>query len=48
MELVSELPGSGGRFEATWLVQGPAEMEVGVRVDTDHAGDDARKAEEAR
>lgn len=48
MELVSELPGSGGRFEATWLVQGPAEMEVGVRVDTDHAGDDTRKAEEAK
>ena len=43
--LVSTLDGSGGRFEASWLVQGPEGMEVGVSVDTDNAGVDSRKAE---
>jgi len=45
-ELLSELSGSGGRKEYTWLVQGPKEMELGVSVETDHAGRAFRKAEE--
>jgi hypothetical protein len=48
VELVSELAGSGGRHESTWLVQGPPGMEVGVRASTDHAGAAARKAEAAQ
>ncbi len=46
--LVSDLPGSGGRKEILWLVHGPAAMEIGVEVDSDHAGKAFRKAEEAR
>jgi len=44
-ELCSDLPGSGGRKEYTWLVQGPDAMELAVRVETDHAGHVLRKAE---
>lgn len=47
-ELLRELPGSGGRVEYTWLLHGPAGMEVGVQVDTDHAGETFRKAEVTR
>jgi hypothetical protein len=46
--LVSDLPGSGGRKELTWLVHGPSGMEIAVEVDTDHAGTVSREAEEAR
>ena len=46
--LLSDLPGSGGREEYTWLVHGPGEMELGVEVDTDHAGEVVRMAEVAR
>jgi hypothetical protein len=46
--LVADLPGSGGREELTWLVHGPAGMEIAVEVDTDHAGKAVRAAEEAR
>ena len=46
-ELVSELSGSGGRHELTWLVLGPRAMDIGVRVDTDHAGSERRLAEVA-
>lgn len=45
-ELLSDLPGSGGRKECTWLVQGPAAMEIAVSVESTHAGTDTRKAEE--
>ncbi len=45
-ELLSELAGSGGRKEFTWLVQGPAGMEIAVSVESTHAGSDTRKAEE--
>ncbi|MEM7306334.1 MAG: M14 family zinc carboxypeptidase [Planctomycetota bacterium] len=48
MQQLSELDGSGGRFEASWLVLGPEDMEVGVSVDTDNAGTDRRKAEVIR
>jgi len=44
-ELLSELPGSGGRKEYKWLVQGPDAMELGVAVETDHAGVAFQKAE---
>jgi hypothetical protein len=37
--LVRDLPGSGGRATFTWLVHGPGGAEVGVSVDTDHAGE---------
>ncbi len=47
-ELVSDLPGSGGRAEFTWLVHGPAEMELGVALDSDHAGELFAKAEVSR
>ena len=46
--LLSDLPGSGGRQEYTWLVHGPAGMEIGVSVDTDHAGETFRTAEVTR
>ncbi len=45
-ELLSELAGSGGRAEYTWLVQGPAAMEIAVSVETTHAGKATRTAEE--
>lgn len=50
-ELLSDLPGSGGRKETTWLVQGPAALEIAlmdiaVSVESTHAGTDTRKAEE--
>ncbi len=44
--LLSELPGSGGRKEYTWLVQGPEGTELGVSVETAHAGKVFREAEE--
>lgn len=37
-ELLEDLPGSGGRHEFTWLVQGPEAMEIAVSVETTHAG----------
>ncbi|NOT30923.1 MAG: hypothetical protein HOP15_10795, partial [Planctomycetes bacterium] len=45
-ELLRDLPGSGGRKEYTWLVQGPAAMEIAVTVETTHAGKATRSAEE--
>src|SRR5262249_13112991 len=47
-ELLSDLPGSGGRKEYTWLVQGPEAMEIAVSVETAHAGATTRKAEEKK
>jgi len=44
-ELLLDLPGSGGRHEYTWLVHGPDGMELGVSVDSDHAGEAFQKAE---
>ncbi len=44
-ELVRDLAGSGGRAEFEWLVHGPDGMELGVSVDSDHAGRAFRKAE---
>jgi hypothetical protein len=44
-ELLDDLPGSGGRKEYTWLVQGPAEMEIAVTVESTHAGSATRVAE---
>ena len=46
--LLRDLPGSGGRQEYTWLVHGPEGMEIGVSVDTDHAGETFRTAEVTR
>lgn len=37
-ELLSVLPGSGGRAEYTWLIQASDEMEFQLSVDSDHAG----------
>ena len=45
---VSDLPGSGGRSEHVWLVQGPEGMELGVRVDSDHAGSLLQRPEVVR
>jgi len=47
-ELLSDLPGSGGRKEYQWLVQGPDAMEIAVSVETSHAGTATRKAEEKK
>ena len=47
-EQVSSLAGSGGRHEFTWLVTGPDGMEIGVSVDTTHAGVAQKKAEVVR
>jgi hypothetical protein len=44
-ELLHDLPGSGGRKEYAWLVQGPDAMEIAVTVETTHAGTDRRNAE---
>jgi hypothetical protein len=46
--LLSELEGSGGRAELTWLVQAPSGAELAVAVESTHAGSDRRLAEEAR
>jgi hypothetical protein len=46
--LLSNLPGSGGRQEYQWLVHGPAQMELGVSVESAHAGSAFRKAEVQR
>ena len=43
--LVEELAGTSGRETFTWLVQGPGGIEVGVSVDTDHAGEARMDAE---
>lgn len=43
--LIRELEGSGGRFELTWLIHGPEDMEIGVSVDSDHAGEAFEVAE---
>lgn len=45
-EFTDDLPGSGGRQEFTWLVQGSAAMEIAVRVETPNAGTATRAAEE--
>jgi hypothetical protein len=45
---IEDLPGTGGTHEEEWLVHGPDGMEVGVMVDTDHAGSAAKKAEVTR
>ena len=45
-ELLRDLPGSGGRKEYTWLVQGPAAMEIAVTVETTHAGKATSTAQE--
>jgi len=45
-ELLEDLPGSGGRHEYTWLVQGPAEMEIAVAVESTHAGTATAMAQE--
>ena len=47
-ELLYDLPGSGGRKEYTWLVQGPAAMEIAVAVESAHAGKDTKTAEEKK
>lgn len=55
-ELLEDLPGSGGRHELIWLVQGPEAMEIAVSVETTHAGTvtaralpkEAKNAEEKR
>jgi hypothetical protein len=36
--LVGELPGSGGRKQLRWLVHGAPPQNIGVEVETDHAG----------
>jgi hypothetical protein len=46
VERCRDLAGSGGRCEFTWLVHGPAAMELAVRVETDHAGTVICTAEE--
>jgi hypothetical protein len=46
--LLGELAASGGREELRWLVLGPVGMEIGVRVESDHAGIDRRVAEVVR
>jgi hypothetical protein len=43
-EFVDDLPGSGGRKEFTWLVQGPEAMEIAVEVETPNAGTATRTA----
>jgi len=43
--LIEDLAGTGGRSELTWLVLGPAEMEIAVSVDSDHAGESLETAE---
>ena len=40
IELIGDLPGSGGRRSFRWLVRGAQPHNVGVRVRTDHAGSD--------
>jgi zinc carboxypeptidase len=47
-EFVEDLPGSGGRAEFTWLVQGPDAMEIAVTVETTHAGTATKVAEEKK
>jgi len=47
-ELLEDLPGSGGRKEYTWLVQGPDAMEIAITVETPHAGTVTKKAEEKK
>lgn len=47
-ELCTDLPGSGGRVEYSWLVQGPDGMELAVTVETTHAGTATRTAEEEK
>ncbi len=47
-ESVSVLDGAGGREEFTWLVTGPESMEIGVTVETTHAGIAQKKAEVVR
>ena len=45
-EFCTDLPGSGGRAEYKWLVQGPDAMEIAVTVETTHAGTATSKAAE--
>jgi hypothetical protein len=45
VSLVTGLEGSGDRRSYRWLVRGADPGEVGVRVETDHAGSDRRVPE---
>jgi hypothetical protein len=47
-ELLYDLPGSGGRMEYNWLVQGPEAMEIAVTVETTHAGTVTSQAAEKK
>jgi hypothetical protein len=47
-KLIRALDGSGGRFEARWLVRAKRADAISVKLSTQHAGRDARVAEVAR
>ncbi len=47
-ELLYDLPGSGGRAEYSWLVQGSEAMEIAVKVESTHAGTVTSKAAEKK
>lgn len=47
-ELLEDLPGSGGRKEYNWLVQGPDAMEIAVTVETPHAGTVTKQAQQKK
>jgi hypothetical protein len=48
LHLIRALDGSGGRFEARWLVRAASLADVRLKLSTQHAGSDARVAELAR
>jgi len=48
LHLIRTLDGSGGRFEARWLVRASSLAELRLKLSTQHAGSDARVAELAR
>ena len=48
LHLIRALEGSGGRFEARWLVRAASLAELRLKLSTQHAGSDTRVAELAR
>jgi hypothetical protein len=45
LELERDLGGAGGRIEHRWLVRALSAEAALLRIDTDHAGSDERRAE---
>mgnify|MGYP001475719181 CR=1 FL=1 len=48
VKLIRSLDGSGGRYEARWLVRAPRADAISLKLSTQHAGRDARVAEVAQ